>query len=83
MKANLAKLKKEMEAGIKEPDVGLSLRLHPESFRGLVKEQGDVEIQALLLLNLGKVLSGGRQSSARAKLAFGALKDLGRCCQPH
>lgn len=51
MKTSLTKLKQELESGISEPNVGLSLVLDPESFRGLVKEQGDVEIQALMLLN--------------------------------
>lgn len=51
MKTSLTKLKKELDAGLKEPDIGLSLNLNPGSFRGLVKEQGDVEVQALLLLN--------------------------------
>lgn len=36
--------------------MGLSLVLPADSFRGLVKEQGDVEIQALLLLNGLRIL---------------------------
>lgn len=50
LKVQSTNMKKELESGLQEPHVGLSLQLDPEGFRGLAKEQGDCEIQALLLL---------------------------------
>lgn len=50
LKKHSAQFKKELQSGLDEPHVGLSLTLHPESFRGLAAAFGDCEVQALLLV---------------------------------
>ena len=57
LKAENSKLKKELDPGLQEPSLGLSLPLNSESFRGLAKEQGDCEVQALLLIKSLKALA--------------------------
>ena len=52
-----AKLKKELDSALAEPNVGLALPLHPESFRGLVAEQANCEMQAIMLMDALKKLA--------------------------
>ena len=51
------RLSKELESGLNEPNLGLSMPLHPEVFRGLAKHFSNCEVQAMVLLkelkNLG------------------------------
>jgi hypothetical protein len=58
LKAQSTKLKKEIDSAIAEPNVGLSLPLHPEAFRGLIVNQTNCEMQAALLLNAMNRLAG-------------------------
>eukprot|EP00581_Thalassiosira_minuscula_P029612 CAMPEP_0183780858 /NCGR_PEP_ID=MMETSP0739-20130205/57346_1 /TAXON_ID=385413 /ORGANISM="Thalassiosira miniscula, Strain CCMP1093" /LENGTH=745 /DNA_ID=CAMNT_0026023905 /DNA_START=224 /DNA_END=2461 /DNA_ORIENTATION=- len=50
LKSACNKLKKELESGIDEPNMGLSMALHPGGFRGLSLELCECELQSLLLL---------------------------------
>jgi hypothetical protein len=49
--ANINCLKKELDAALEEPNVGLTLPLHAPSFRSLAKEQANCETQATSLVN--------------------------------
>ena len=50
LKSETSMLKKELEGGLVEPLLGLSLSLNPESFRGLAREQGECQLYAALLV---------------------------------
>jgi len=57
LKAESAKLKAELESGLREPLMGLSLPLNAESFRGMVKEQGECVLYGTLLVKTLKELA--------------------------
>jgi hypothetical protein len=57
MKKQLTKIKDEIDAAIVEPNVGLALPIHTESFRGLVNNQQNCELQAAMFLNALNQLS--------------------------
>ena len=60
-------LNKELESGLSEPNLGLSMRLHPELFCGLAEYFLNCEVQAMILLKELK--------------QFGInYKEEGRCC---
>ena len=50
-------LEKELESALEEPNVGLTLPLNAQAFRGLVKEQASCEMQASMLLNALETLA--------------------------
>lgn len=50
-------VKKEVEAALMEPIMGLSLQLDGESFRGLIKQQGDCVVYCMLLVKALKDLA--------------------------
>ena len=50
LKAKCSKIKTELESGINEPHIGLSLKLNAHAFRALTKAFGDCETQTYLLL---------------------------------
>lgn len=58
LQVQCAKLKKELDSALAEPNVGLALPLHPESFRGLVAEQANCEMQAIMLMDALNILAG-------------------------
>jgi hypothetical protein len=53
-----AKLKKELDSALAEPNVGLALPLHPESFRGLIAEQANCEMQVIMMMDALNKLAG-------------------------
>lgn len=57
LKAESGKLKKELESGLREPLMGLSLPLNPEAFRGLAQQQGECVMYASLLAHALQLLS--------------------------
>uniref|UniRef100_A0A7S4RJA5 Integral membrane bound transporter domain-containing protein n=1 Tax=Ditylum brightwellii TaxID=49249 RepID=A0A7S4RJA5_9STRA len=65
-----SKLKKEIDSSIEEPHVGLSTPLHPESFRGIVREQFNSEIQAFILIDSLKELAGHYQQEGHPAREF-------------
>jgi uncharacterized membrane protein YgaE (UPF0421/DUF939 family) len=58
LKAQSAKLRKELDSALEEPNMGLSLSLHPHSFRGMIREQSSCEVQALMMLHALNRLAG-------------------------
>lgn len=70
LKQGSAKLKTELESGLDEPHVGLSLPLDAISFRGLVKTLADCEFQSFLLLK------GFQQLVEKCKMDDSPLREL-------
>lgn len=57
LKTQSAKMKKEIDAAMAEPNVGLALPLQPEAFRALVVHQASCSMQASMLLDAMETLS--------------------------
>ena len=57
LKSKCSKLKIELESGIDEPHIGLSIKLNASAFRALVNSLSDCENQTFLLLKAFKSLA--------------------------
>ena len=59
LRAQCSKIKVELESGINEPNMGLSLKMNAPAFRDLVKAFDDCETQTFLLLKALQKLAKG------------------------